>query len=68
MLVLNDAQAIVVESLLTKMLLNDTYSVAQLEEAIGWFQREADWVSCPFEQVWSQNLAQEIVRELRRQT
>ncbi|QYO63975.1 hypothetical protein [Leptolyngbya sp. 7M] len=68
MLVLNDAQAIVVESLLTKMLLHDTYSVAQLEEAIGWFQREADRVSCPFEQVWSQNLAQDIVRELRRQT
>jgi hypothetical protein len=68
MLVLNDAQALVVESLLTKMLINDTYSVAQLEEAIGWFQREADRVSCPFEQVWSKNLAQEIVRELRSQT
>lgn len=67
MLVLNDAQAIVVETLLTKMLINDTYSVAQLEEAIGWFQRETERVSCPFEQVWSKNLAQEIVRELRRQ-
>ena len=67
MLVLNDAQAIVVESLLTKMLINDTYSVSQLEEAIGWFQREADRVSCPFEQVWSKTLAQEIVQELRRQ-
>lgn len=67
MLVLNDAQAIVVESLLTKMLVNDAYSVAELEEAIGWFQREGDRVSCPFEQVWSQNLAQEIVRALRNQ-
>jgi hypothetical protein len=67
MLVLNDAQAIVVETLLTKMLVNDTYSVGQLEEAIGWFQRESDRVSCPFEQVWSKNLAQEIVRELRSQ-
>ncbi|MBF2046845.1 MAG: hypothetical protein EDM05_003510 [Leptolyngbya sp. IPPAS B-1204] len=65
MLVLNDAQALIVESLLTKMLINDTYSVAQLEEAISWFQREGDRVSCPFEQVWSKNLAQAIVRELR---
>jgi len=67
MLILNDAQALVVENLLTKMLINDTYSVSQLEEAIGWFQRETDRVSCPFEQVWSKNLAQEIVRELRSQ-
>jgi hypothetical protein len=67
MLVLNDAQALVVESLLTKMLINDPYSVDQLEEAISWFQRETARVSCPFEQVWSQNLAQEIVRELRSQ-
>lgn len=67
MLVLNDAQALVVENLLTKMMINDSYSVAQLEEAIGWFQRESDRVSCPFEQVWSKNLAQEIVRELRSQ-
>jgi hypothetical protein len=67
MLVLNDAQALIIESLLTKMLINDTYSVTQLEEAIGWFQREANRVSCPFEQVWSKNLAQEIIRELRNQ-
>jgi hypothetical protein len=65
MLVLNDAQAIIVKTLLTKMLINDTYSVSQLEEAISWFEREDDRVSCPFEQVWSKNLAQEIVRELR---
>jgi hypothetical protein len=67
MLVLNDAQALIVESLLTKMLVRESYSVSQLEEAIGWFQREVDRVSCPFEQAWSKNLAQEIVRELRRQ-
>jgi uncharacterized damage-inducible protein DinB len=67
MLVLNDAQALVVESLLTKMLINETYSVSELEEAIGWFQQQADRVSCPFEQVWSKNLAQEIVQALRRQ-
>lgn len=51
MLVLNDAQALTVENLLTKMLVKDAYSVSQLEEAIGWFQREANRVSCPFEQV-----------------
>jgi uncharacterized small protein (DUF1192 family) len=67
MIVLNDAQALIIESLLTKMLVNETYSVAQLEEAIAWFQHETDRVSCPFEQAWSKNLAQDIVRELRRQ-
>jgi hypothetical protein len=66
MLILNDAQALVVENLLTQMLTNDTYSVTQLEEAIAWFQ-QADRISCPFEQAWSKNLAQDIVRELRRQ-
>ena len=67
MLILNDAQALVVENLLTKMLINDTYSVSQLEEAISWFQQETGRVSCPFEQVWSKSLAQEIARELRSQ-
>lgn len=67
MLVLNDSQAMIVESLLTKMLINDTYSVHQLEEALTWFQREQARVSCPFEQVWSKNLADEIVRLMRNQ-
>jgi hypothetical protein len=67
MLMLNDAQSIIVRTLLIKMLTNDTYSVSQLEEAIGWFERDTERVSCPFEQVWSKNLAQEIVRELRSQ-
>lgn len=67
MLVLNDSQAFIVESLLTKMLIRDSYSVGQLEEAIGWFQAETKQVSCPFEQVWSKNLAEEIVRQLRTQ-
>ncbi len=67
MLVLNDSQALVVENLLTKMLINDPYLVTDLEEAISWFQRETNRVSCPFEQVWSRSLAQEIVRELRNQ-
>lgn len=62
MLVLNDTQALIVQTLLTKMFVNDTYSVAQLEEAIAWFQQETDCGPSPFEQVWSKNLAQEIVR------
>ena len=66
MLMLNDAQALIVQDLLTKMLVNEPYSVAQLEEAIAWFQQESDRMSCPFEQVWSKTLAQEIVQELRR--
>jgi hypothetical protein len=65
---LNDSQAMIVESLLNKMLVNDTYLVSQLEEAICWFQRDSDKVSCPFEQTWSKNLAQEIVKELRNQS
>ncbi|WP_416669639.1 hypothetical protein [Egbenema bharatensis] len=64
MLILNDAQALIVESLLTKMLINDAYSVVQLEEAITWFQ-QGQTISCPFEQTWSKNLADEIVRQLR---
>ncbi|GAB4366992.1 MAG: hypothetical protein Kow00121_04890 [Elainellaceae cyanobacterium] len=67
MIVLNDAQALIIESLLTKMLINDAYSVSQLEEAIGWFQQQGDRISCPFEQIWSQNLATEIVRQLKSQ-
>lgn len=39
MLVLNDTQALIVQTLLTKMFVNDSYSVAQLEEAIAWFQQ-----------------------------
>jgi hypothetical protein len=66
LLVLNDSQAMIVESLLTKMLINDTYSINQLEEALAWFQRENTRVSCPFEQVWSKNLADEIVRLMRQ--
>lgn len=65
MLVLNEAQALIVESLLTKILINELYSVSELEEALGWSQRERSRVSCPFEKVWSTNLAQEIVRALR---
>ena len=67
MLILNDAQAAIVASLLTKMLIRDSYSVAQLEAAIGWFQQEGERISCPFEKVWGKTLAQEIVRELRNQ-
>ncbi|MGG6295457.1 hypothetical protein ACQ4M4_13780 [Leptolyngbya sp. AN02str] len=66
MLVLNDAQALIVQTLLTKMLVNDAYSVAQLEEALMWFQ-QGDRISCPFEQIWSKTLAQQIAQELRRQ-
>lgn len=68
MLVLNDSQALIVESLLTKMLINDTYSIHQLEEALAWFQRENTRVSCPFEQIWSQNPAPEIVRLMKHQS
>lgn len=37
MQILDDAQALTIKNLPTKILINDTCLVAQLEEAIGWF-------------------------------
>jgi len=42
MLVLNDAQALIVENLLIRMLINETYSVQQLEGALPGFKRRSE--------------------------
>jgi hypothetical protein len=63
---MSDSQAMIVESLLTKMLIGDNFATRQLEEALSWFQADNRTnVSCPFERQWSRDLAEEIVRLLR---
>jgi hypothetical protein len=62
MLVLNDAQALIVENLLIRMLTNETYSVRQLEEAITWFQAEKRTVSCPMESTLAKSISEELFR------
>jgi hypothetical protein len=64
--VLTDEQAIVVHRLLTCILLNETYSLSQVEDALVWTSPENRQILCPFDSLWSKNLAQEIVRELRQ--
>lgn len=66
MIVLTDEQAIVVHRLLTCILLNETYSLSQVEDALVWTSPENRQILCPFDSLWSKNLAQEIVRELRQ--
>jgi hypothetical protein len=66
MIVLTDAQAIVVHRLLTCILLNETYQLSDVEDALVWTSPENRQILCPFDGVWARNLAQEIVRELRQ--
>lgn len=66
MIVLTDAQAIVVHRLLTCILLNETYQLSDVEDALVWTSPENRQILCPFDSLWSRNLAQEIVRELRQ--
>lgn len=65
MLVLNDAQALIVENLLICMLINETYSVQQLEEALTWFQAEKRTVSCPMESTLAKSISDELLRLIR---
>jgi hypothetical protein len=62
MLVLNDAQALMAENLLIRTLTRETYSVQQLEEAIGWFQAEKRKVSCPMESTLAKSISEELFR------
>lgn len=62
MLVLNDSQALIVEHLLIRMLINETYSVQQLEEALTWFQSEKRTVSCPMESTLAKSISEELFR------
>ncbi|WP_416675258.1 hypothetical protein [Egbenema bharatensis] len=67
MIVLTDQQAIVLHQRLTRILLNETYRISDIEDALVWTSPENRQILCPFDSVWSRNLAQEIVRELRNQ-
>ena len=66
MIVLTDEQAIVINRLLTCVLLNETYRVSDVEDALVWTAPENRQILCPFDALWSKNLAAEIVRELRQ--
>jgi hypothetical protein len=66
MIVLTDEQASSVHRLLTCILLNETYSLADVEDALIWLSPENRQILCPFDSLWSKNLAQDIVRELRQ--
>jgi Leu/Phe-tRNA-protein transferase len=68
MIVLTDEQAVVVHRLLTCILLNENYRIADVEDALVWMSPENRQILCPFDSLWSRNLAQEIVRELRNQS
>jgi len=65
MVVITDEQARVVNRLLTAILLNEIYRVSDLEDAIIWLSPENRQILCPFDSLWSRNLAEEIVRLLR---
>ncbi|WP_088892996.1 hypothetical protein [Leptolyngbya ohadii] len=65
MIVLTDQQAIVVHRLLTCILLNETYVLSDVEDALVWTSPENRQILCPFDSLWARNLAQEIARELR---
>jgi hypothetical protein len=65
MIVLTDAQVIVLHRLLTAILLSETYQLADVEDALIWLSPENRQILCPFDSLWARNLAQEIVRELR---
>lgn len=61
MIVLTDQQAITIHHLLTAILLNETYRISEVEDAIVWTAPENRQILCPFDALWSKNLAQEIV-------
>lgn len=66
MIVLTDEQAISVHRLLTCILLHENYRLSDVEDALVWLSPENRQILCPFDSLWSKNLAQEIVRELRQ--
>lgn len=67
MIVLTDDQVRAVHRLLTAILLNEVYQLSEVEDALLWLAPENRQILCPFDSLWSKNLAQEIVRELRNQ-
>jgi hypothetical protein len=68
MIVLTDSQVIVLYRLLTAVLLNESYQLADVEDALVWLSPENRQILCPFDSLWARNLAEEIVRELRHES
>jgi len=68
MIVLTDSQVIVMHRLLTAVLLNESYQLADVEDALVWLSPENRQILCPFDSLWARNLAEEIVRELRHES
>ncbi|MBF2046124.1 MAG: hypothetical protein EDM05_028490 [Leptolyngbya sp. IPPAS B-1204] len=68
MIVLTDEQAIVVNRLLTCILLTETYRISDIEDALMWLSPENRQILCPFDSLWSKNLAQEIIRLMSQQS
>lgn len=67
MLVLTDSQAIVLSHLLTKILINDTYRISEVEECLTWLQQPGEQaISCPFERLSVTQLANEILGAINR--
>lgn len=66
MIVLTDEQAIIIHRLLTAILLNESYRIAEIEDSLIWLSPENRQILCPFDSLWSKNLAEAIVRELRQ--
>lgn len=66
MLVLTDEQAATTHRLLTAVLLGEPYQAADIVNVLLWLSPENRQILCPFDSLWAHNLAQEIVRELRR--
>lgn len=72
MIVLTDDQASVlrtgcantVHRLLTCILLNETYRLIDVEDALIWLSPENRQILCPFDSLWAKNLAQEIVQAI----
>lgn len=66
MIVLTDEQAITIHRLLTCILLNESYRLTDVEDALLWLSPENRQILCPFDSLWARNLAQEIVQQLRQ--
>ena len=54
--------------LLMAVLLNESYQLADVEDALVWLSPENRQILCPFDSLWARNLAEEIVRELRHES
>jgi hypothetical protein len=54
MITLTDEQARTLHQLLTRLLLNETYRLSDVEDALIWTSPENRQILCPFDSVWSE--------------